>query len=392
MVGAGALLTSWLVLGAAPAIEPAAAPEIDRPVTDLAGVLDPDDEEAIARELVEHREETGVQLAVLVVNTTQPEEIADYSQRVFTHWGGGSAERDDGALFVLAIADRRSRLHLGYGLETVIPDATAQLMLDELRPDLQDGRYAAAARQLVHDFAGRTAHLRPGRPISVPLGGVPWVWLAILVLGVVAGVAWGRVFRAGWAVYRKDAKVKSKAHRTKPWTARAKVAVAFLARLGPVRIAAAAFLAAQIVFAVLFFAGRGYLAAYSLIFWAFVGVGWALVPLPRAIRIPLGFSVLAAIAVGIFVIDPSAILPDGAAVLEAAGPALGTFGMLGLGSAFFMANLLGGSAGGSSASYSSTSSSYSSSSYTSGSSSSYSSSSYSGGGGSSGGGGASSSW
>src|SRR5690606_9710695 len=113
---------------------------------DLAGVLRPQAEEEIARELVQHRDATGVQLAVLIVDTTHGRDIADYAQAVFDRWGGGSKERDDGALFVLAITDRRSRLHLGYGLEPVISDAMAKRMLDELRPLLVARDYENATR------------------------------------------------------------------------------------------------------------------------------------------------------------------------------------------------------------------------------------------------------
>src|SRR5690606_8884874 len=127
------MLAAWLL--AAPLLS--SVPEIDRPVVDLAGVIDPAQEEVVAERLVRHREATGVQMAVLVVQSTAPLEVSDYAQAVFEDWGGGSAERDDGALFVLAIGDRRNRLHLGYGLEPLVSDAASQEMLDDLRPSLR---------------------------------------------------------------------------------------------------------------------------------------------------------------------------------------------------------------------------------------------------------------
>src|SRR5690606_35557057 len=111
VVGGAGMVAAVLALWAALNVLSANPPEelqIEHPVTDLAGVLRPQAEEEIARELVQHRDATGVQLAVLIVDTTHGRDIADYAQAVFDRWGGGSKERDDGALFVLAITDRRS--------------------------------------------------------------------------------------------------------------------------------------------------------------------------------------------------------------------------------------------------------------------------------------------
>jgi uncharacterized protein len=382
LVAAAALLASWLSMSAA--IE---VPAIEHPVTDLAGVLSPAEEESIARELVEHRAATGVQLAVLVLDSTHPDDIADFAQRVFTAWGGGSAERDDGALFVLAIADRRSRLHLGYGLEPVVPDAAAQRMLDALRPSLQDSRYADATHALVSDFRTRTAHLQPGGPLALPLGAIPWLWLVVLAIGLAAGVAWGIVFRRGLAAYAREAGTTRSAHRRLPWTTRARLALAGVLRRREVRIVGGVIAGAQLLVIACFFEGRGFASAYSLVLWAFVLAGWLVGGTPRPVAIPTGLAVLAALLVAMGVLDPAALHADGAAVLSAAAPALATLGIFGVVAVWTTVSVAYGE--GSSSSYSSSSSS-SSSSYSS--STSYSSSSYSGGGGSSGGGGASSSW
>lgn len=381
MVAAAALLASWLSMTAA--IE---VPAIEHPVTDLAGVLAPAEEESIARELVEHRASTGVQLAVLVLDSTHPEDIADFSQRVFMAWGGGSAERDDGALFVLAISDRRSRLHLGYGLEPVVPDTAAQRMLDALRPSLQDSRYADATHALVSDFRTRTAHLRPGSPVGLPLGAIPWLWLVVLAIGLAAGIAWGLVFRRGLAAYGREAGTTRSAHRRLPWTTRTRLALANVLRRREVRIAGGAILAAQLLVLACLFSGRGFASAYSLVLWSFALAGWLVGGTPRPVSIPTGLAVLAALLVGIGVFDAAALHADGVAVLGAAAPALATLGIFGVVAVWTTVSVAYGDGGSSSYSSSSSSSSYSSS------SSSYASSSYSGGGGSSGGGGASSSW
>lgn len=131
-------------------------PVIDAPVVDQAGVLSAQASTSISTKLREHREATGVQLAVLIVETTDGISIDDYAQQVTKQWRGGSKERDDGAVFVLAVKDRTMRLELGYGLEALIPDSTASALLQALRPALREANYDAAVSSLVDSFVART--------------------------------------------------------------------------------------------------------------------------------------------------------------------------------------------------------------------------------------------
>jgi uncharacterized protein len=384
MVGGAAILVLWSALDVLSAT--AQVPQISHPVTDLAGVLSPADEEGIARELVSHREGTGVQLAVLIVDSTKPQSIDDYAQAVFDRWGGGSKERDDGALFVLALSDRRSRLHLGYGLEAVIPDAVAKRMLDGQRPWLVAKDYAGATRELVRSVRARTDHLSPGEPIAPPFGARAWLSAVIIAVAIGLGIWWAIAFKRGWRAYKRHP--KGRLHVKKPWRARFGIACAFLVRQRPVYIALGALVLGQLVLALAVSSGHGYIAPYSLLYWNFIIAGWLIRGTSKFVSIPVGIF-----AGGILVL---ALLGSGGPPYADASVLFETvLGALGL---FWGANIIiipgiaGGMSGGGGGSYSSSYSSSSSSYSYSSSSSSYSSSSYSGGGGSSGGGGASSSW
>ena len=77
----------------------------------------------------------GAQLAVLIVATTHPEEIEQYSIRVVEQWRIGRAHVDDGVLLIVAKDDRRMRIEVGYGLEGALPDAIANRIITEtIRP------------------------------------------------------------------------------------------------------------------------------------------------------------------------------------------------------------------------------------------------------------------
>lgn len=132
----------WAGWAAAADLQP--VPPLKAPVTDLAQLLSPAEAEALNRKLLDLDREKGSQVAVLIVPTTQPETIFDYSFRVADHWKLGRKGVDDGVLLVLAVKDRRSHLQVGYGLEGAIPDIRAKQILDDImRPYFQQGQFAA---------------------------------------------------------------------------------------------------------------------------------------------------------------------------------------------------------------------------------------------------------
>lgn len=133
----------------------AATPTIDRPVTDTQGLLSSAQTETVARELVRLREETGVQMAVLIVGTTEGEPIEDYSIRVAHAWRGGQGGSDNGLLYVLAVKDRRMRLEVGYGLEEHLPDDAVRRLLDAQGPLMRERDYTGALVNIIHGVRER---------------------------------------------------------------------------------------------------------------------------------------------------------------------------------------------------------------------------------------------
>jgi uncharacterized protein len=80
---------------------------------------------------------------VLIVPTTQPETIEQYSIRVADAWKIGRRRIDDGALIVVAKDDHRLRIEVGYGLEGSLTDVTARRIIDEvITPKFRSGDFA----------------------------------------------------------------------------------------------------------------------------------------------------------------------------------------------------------------------------------------------------------
>lgn len=115
-------------------------------VSDFAGVIDPVAKQAIEQYCRSVEDSTGAQLAFVTLVTLDGEPVEDVANTLYRQWGIGKKDTNEGALFLLAINDRRSRLEVGYGLEPVLPDGAAGGILREMRPALQEGRYGEAMR------------------------------------------------------------------------------------------------------------------------------------------------------------------------------------------------------------------------------------------------------
>jgi len=199
-------------LASAQSLQP--VPELQARVTDLAGLLANNQQTALESRLADLEQRTGSQLAVLTVETTQPEAIESYAIRVVDAWQLGRENFDDGVLLLVAVNDRSVRIDVGYGLEGAIPDAIAFRIIDRLIvPRFADGDFAgginAAVDALSAAIEGEELPL-PDRPqesidlesllpivlvgafiLSVPLkrglGALPG---ALLTGGIVGGVTW----------------------------------------------------------------------------------------------------------------------------------------------------------------------------------------------------------
>jgi uncharacterized protein len=148
---AWALVPLLLALGLAaaqtgtPGLQP--IPKLAARVTDLTGTLTAEQQNALEQKLAAFEAAKGSQLAVLIVPSTHPEEIEQYSIRVVDQWklGRGSVggkKVDDGALLLIAKDDHRVRIEVGYGLEGVLTDAMSNRIISEtIVPAFREGNF-----------------------------------------------------------------------------------------------------------------------------------------------------------------------------------------------------------------------------------------------------------
>jgi len=119
---------------------PQPVPTLQARVMDLAEALAPVDRQRLEDKLAAFEAERGAQLVVVVVRTTSPEDIVDYTQRLGEAWRVGRRDVGDGLLFVVALDDRRLRIAPARALEGAVPDVLARRILDQaVAPRLRAG-------------------------------------------------------------------------------------------------------------------------------------------------------------------------------------------------------------------------------------------------------------
>ena len=183
-----AALGFFLLLFALAAWAQVAVPELSRRVTDLTATLTADQVAALESKLAAFEAQKGSQIAILIVPTTQPEDIAQYGIRVAERWKIGRTKIDDGVILIVARDDRQLRLEVGYGLEGAIPDAIAKRVIAEIiTPRFKAGDYYggidAGVQQLMRLIEGEP--LPP--PSASGKGGDDSPFIMLIVGGIVAG-------------------------------------------------------------------------------------------------------------------------------------------------------------------------------------------------------------
>jgi uncharacterized protein len=120
-------------------------PALSGRVVDQANLLDPAQEAALTAKLEGLETRTKRQLVVATISDLQGYDIADYGYRLGRHWaigqdGKGEAEKDNGAILIVAPNERRMRIEVGYGLEPVLTDGfSSSVIRNDITPLFKAG-------------------------------------------------------------------------------------------------------------------------------------------------------------------------------------------------------------------------------------------------------------
>lgn len=129
------------VVGQAKSDDLQSIPEFNSYLVDTSVWLSSQENLALRQKLEEVKSAGKVHIAVLIIDSTKPEAIEQYSIRVAEKWKVGKKGVDNGILILIAKQDKRIRIDVGYGLEGVIPDAIAnRIITDDMKPLLKGGK------------------------------------------------------------------------------------------------------------------------------------------------------------------------------------------------------------------------------------------------------------
>jgi uncharacterized protein len=179
-------------------------PALAARVTDLTGTLTAGQQAELEQKLAAFEQRKGSQIALLIVPTTAPEAIEQYSIRVVDTWKLGRAKPDDGVLLLVALQDRALRIEVGYGLEGALSDAIANRIIDDtIKPLFRQGDIyggvSAGLQQIMTVAEGE--QLPPPdrqwrRPIDRLPGLLPFLFFGVLILRAIMSAIFGRTLGA----------------------------------------------------------------------------------------------------------------------------------------------------------------------------------------------------
>jgi uncharacterized protein len=186
-------------------------PPLKGRVTDLTSTLSAQQLQDLESRLTAFERAKGSQIAVLMLPTTQPETIEEYSIRVADAWKIGRARVGDGVILIVAKNDRKLRVEVGRGLEGAIPDAVAKRVVsDVIAPHFRSGDFYGG----VAAGTGALMKLIEGEPLPVPPAasgaldrGFDFLTIAALIaavlifgfVGVLFALAAGSPRSRGWS-------------------------------------------------------------------------------------------------------------------------------------------------------------------------------------------------
>ncbi|RTE90933.1 YgcG family protein [Bradyrhizobium sp. LVM 105] len=191
-------VVAFLLALAFPAFADVAVPQLTGRVVDQTNTLSSADIASLSQKLQDFEARKGSQIAVLIVPTTQPETIEQFSIRVADAWKIGRKKVDDGAILVVAKNDRHLRIEVGYGLEGALTDVTSRRIIDEvITPKFRAGDFAGG----ISDGVDRMMRVIDGEPLPSPSRSVNFAHnlddlAPVFAVALFASIGVGGFFRA----------------------------------------------------------------------------------------------------------------------------------------------------------------------------------------------------
>jgi len=204
------LITYITLIGVASAFaqQKAVPPQAGYMIHDEANVLSPNDKQMLEYIVKAEADSTSNQIAVLIIQSLEGDDIDAYSNRVFNEWKLGQAKRDNGVLFLISIEDRVMRIEPGRGLEGVLTDAqSSRINRNQVAPFFRRGEYGEGVKAgVVAIIQTIKGEYKNDSPVKTTRGKKPFSWGSLVILIIIiiimsrrgGGGRGGYMSRGGW--------------------------------------------------------------------------------------------------------------------------------------------------------------------------------------------------
>jgi uncharacterized protein len=141
-------------------------PQLTGRVVDQAGVLSADSRTAVEAKLKDLEDKSGIQLVVATVKSLQGGDIETYANELFRAWKLGQAQKNNGALLLVAPNEHKVRIEVGYGLEGTLTDALSSVVISSaIIPRFKTGDFSGGIERgvdgIISILSGDTADWQP---------------------------------------------------------------------------------------------------------------------------------------------------------------------------------------------------------------------------------------
>jgi uncharacterized protein len=141
-------------------------PPLTGRVVDQAGVMNAQSRAEVETKLKDLEDKSGIQLVVATVKSLQGGDIESYANELFRSWKLGQAQKNNGVLLLVAPAEHKVRIEVGYGLEGTLTDALSSVIIQSaIIPRFKTGDFSGGIERgvdgIISVLSGDTADWQP---------------------------------------------------------------------------------------------------------------------------------------------------------------------------------------------------------------------------------------
>jgi uncharacterized protein len=164
-------------------------PKPEAYLNDYAGLLTKEEVADLETKLETFEKNTTNEIAVVTIESLDGDTIENVAQEIFTKWGIGKQDKNNGVLFLISLGDRKTRIHTGYGVEGDLTDiGTSYIQQDIVTPAFREGKYFdginGAVDKMIEALGGSNI-VPEGYSVSQKSNNVRWDYVIVFIFVVI---------------------------------------------------------------------------------------------------------------------------------------------------------------------------------------------------------------